>query len=132
MGVKGMNHFTVLTDDLPKTTEFYTELLGLTVGYRPLEDLGVWLYAGGEEAVLHVMADRPLPADRAGVLDHMAFTGSDLPGIIEKLRQRSLKFELRRQKKSRIWQLFFHDPNGAKVELDFSADEPVPPGISDH
>jgi catechol 2,3-dioxygenase-like lactoylglutathione lyase family enzyme len=130
MNVKGMDHFTVLTDDLAKTTAFYTEILGLESGYRPLEDLGVWLYADGR-AVLHVMADRPLPVERAGVLDHMAFTGIDLPAVVGKLRERSLKFELRRQIKTRTWQLFFHDPNGAKVELDFSADEAVPPGIAD-
>jgi catechol 2,3-dioxygenase-like lactoylglutathione lyase family enzyme len=130
MHVKGMDHFTVLTNDLAATTAFYTEVLGLENGYRPLEDLGVWLYAGGR-AVLHVMADRPLPKERAGVLDHMAFTGIGLPEVVSKLRERNLKFDLRRQVKTRNWQLFFHDPNGAKVELDFSADEAAPPGIAD-
>ena len=28
MAVSGMNHFTVLTDDVPRTVEFYARLLG--------------------------------------------------------------------------------------------------------
>ena len=31
-----------------------------------------------------------------------------------------------RQAETGTWQLFLHDPNGAKVELDFPADEPAP------
>ncbi len=33
------------------------------------------------------------------------------------------KYELRRQAGAGTWQLFCHDPNGAKVELDFDASE---------
>jgi hypothetical protein len=29
----------------------------------------------------------------------------------------------RQQAGSGVWQVFLHDPNGAKVELDFDADE---------
>jgi hypothetical protein len=36
------------------------------------------------------------------------------------------QFTLRRNG-TRIWQIFCHDPCGAKVELDFSPDEPAPP-----
>jgi hypothetical protein len=34
----------------------------------------------------------------------------------------------RRQNESRMWQVFFFDPNGARVELDFAADEINPGG----
>jgi len=35
--IHGMNHFTVLTDDLDKTLGFYVDLLGLKPGPRPEE-----------------------------------------------------------------------------------------------
>jgi catechol 2,3-dioxygenase-like lactoylglutathione lyase family enzyme len=129
MSIKSMNHFTVMTNDLDKTVKFYGEILGLKPGYRPLEDAGAWLYAGGKDAVLHVVADRPLPKEAGGVLDHMAFTGADLCGLVDKLRAREVKFELYRQINSNILQIFFLDPNSAKVELDFAADEPLPTGF---
>lgn len=123
MPVAGMNHFTVLTGDLAVCKRFYTELLGLEEGFRPdLGFPGVWLYAGGQ-AVLHVIAGRPLPADPRGVLDHMAFTATDLRGTLAKLKDRGIKYDLRPQPQSGVWQLFFFDPDGARVELDFGPDE---------
>lgn len=123
MAVQGMEHFTVLAEDLEATRAFYREILGLEEGYRPpLGFPGVWLYVGGR-AVLHVIAGRALPAEPAGVLDHMAFAAKDLPGTLAKLKQRRIEYVLRRQADTRVWQLFFHDPSGAKVELDFAAEE---------
>ena len=56
----------------------------------------------------------------------MAFTGRDLTGTVGKLKARGLAYELRRLPAYGTWQLFFHDPNGAKVELDFDAAERAP------
>ena len=36
---------------------------------------------------------------------------------------RGLTYELRQQAGAGTWQLFSHDPNGAKVELDFDPSE---------
>ncbi|MGC4095001.1 MAG: VOC family protein [Polyangiaceae bacterium] len=122
MAITAMNHFTVLTDDLAGTVKFYAEL-GLSEGPRPpLGFPGAWLYAGGQP-VLHVIAGRPLPNPRAGVLDHMAFSASGLRDVVQRLRAAGVKFDLRRQADSGVWQLFLFDPNGARVELDFEAAE---------
>ncbi len=126
MPIRGMNHFTVLTADLAATRDFYIGLLGLEEGPRPdLGFPGTWLYVK-EEAVLHVIAGRPLPPDPRGVLDHMAFSASDLPAMTGKLKARGIKYDLRRQNESGVWQLFCFDPNGARVELDFEAHEAGP------
>ncbi|HEY6335371.1 MAG TPA: VOC family protein [Alphaproteobacteria bacterium] len=126
MTVKAMDHFTVLAADLAETRAFYEELLGLREGYRPPFDFpGAWLYAG-KHAVLHIIAGRDLPKEPAGVLDHMAFSAAGLTDTVAKLEGRKMDYLLRRQAESRTWQLFFHDPNGAKVELDFAPEEPGP------
>lgn len=122
--IVGMNHFTAIAEDPQKTLDFYVGLLGLTVGHRP--DLGfdgAWLYAGGEQAVLHLYFDRPPPSQRAGVIDHMAFTAKDLKAVKARFDERGVKYDLRQQKDSGIWQLFTYDPSGAKVELDFDPAE---------
>jgi catechol 2,3-dioxygenase-like lactoylglutathione lyase family enzyme len=126
MAIVAMNHFTVLTRDLDATRDFYVGLLGLTQGERPdLGFPGVWLYAGGQ-AVLHVIAGRALPPDPRGVLDHMAFSAKDLPATVGKLKSRGIAYDLRRQPESGTWQLFCFDPSGARVELDFDANETAP------
>lgn len=128
MAVAGMNHFTILTDNLPATLAFYDEHLGLRPGARPPFTFpGAWLYPqGGNEAILHVIAGVERKVLVKGVIDHMAFTGRDLPATVKKLKERGVGYELRRLPEYGTWQLFFHDPNGAKVEIDFDPAEPAP------
>jgi catechol 2,3-dioxygenase-like lactoylglutathione lyase family enzyme len=126
MAIAGMNHFTVLSGNLDTTKAFYVDILGLKEGYRPpLGFPGVWLYVG-DQAVLHVIAGRKLPAEPGGVLDHMAFSASDLPATVKKLESSGIKYDLRKQPDSGTWQLFCFDPSGAKVELDFVPTEKAP------
>jgi catechol 2,3-dioxygenase-like lactoylglutathione lyase family enzyme len=56
----------------------------------------------------------------------MAFYGSDLAGTVKKLKAKGIAYDLRRLPEYGTWQLFFHDPNGAKVEIDFDAQESAP------
>jgi catechol 2,3-dioxygenase-like lactoylglutathione lyase family enzyme len=122
MGIEGMNHFNVLTDDVDATRRFYIGIVGLTEGERPpLGFDGAWLYAGGH-AILHVSKGR-LPQPRAGVIDHMAFSATDLKGTVARLKENKVEFVLRQQVGTGVWQIFCHDPMGAKVELDFDPSE---------
>ena len=122
--IVGMNHFTITAEDERQTLDFYVGLLGLTVGPRPdLGFPGAWLYAGGTQAVLHMYFGRPMPATRTGVIDHLAFSATDLRAVKARLDEAGVKHELRRQAGAGTWQLFTTDPNGAKVELDFDAAE---------
>ena len=128
MAVSGMNHFTILTDNLDATLAFYKEHLDFSPGPRPPFTFpGAWLYAaGGSDAILHVIAGRQKKDLVKGVLDHMAFTAQDLAGAVAKLRAHGVDYELRKLPSYGTWQLFFVDPNGAKVELDFDPAETAP------
>ncbi len=131
MSVQGMNHFTVLSDDLEVTKKFYCDLLGLEVGPRPnFQFPGWWLYSG-DTPVLHVIHRNKLDVG-AGVIDHMAFTATDLPGTAAKLDKAKVTYELRRLPqggpRAGLWQMFFDDPHGAKVEFDFDKEEKAPAG----
>jgi len=123
--ITALNHFTVIAEDPRQTLDFYVGLLGLTSGDRPdLGFPGAWLYAQrGGPALVHVYFDRPVPAQRAGVIDHMAFSASGLKAVKARFDERAHPYDLRRQRGAGTWQLFCHDPNGARVELDFDAGE---------
>ena len=122
--IQGMNHFTVIAEDPAKTLDYYVGLIGLEEGPRPdLGFAGAWLYGDGTQAILHLYFDRKPPAQRAGVIDHMAFTASDVKAVKARFDAAGVKYDLRRQTGSGIWQLFSYDPNGAKVELDFDPAE---------
>jgi catechol 2,3-dioxygenase-like lactoylglutathione lyase family enzyme len=123
MTIEGMNHFTVLTDDVPKTVRFYGDVLGLVPGDRPnLGFPGAWLYAQGQ-AILHVVGGRPPEALKPGVIDHIAFSARGLAAVLARLSVHGVEHVCRQQVGSGTWQVFFFDPNGARVELDFAASE---------
>jgi catechol 2,3-dioxygenase-like lactoylglutathione lyase family enzyme len=127
MTVTALDHCTVLTDDLPATLAFYEEHLNLKPGARPPFNFpGAWLYADGGKGphpILHIVAGRKM---MPGVIDHVAFGGRGLAAAIAKLKAGGIAYELRRLPAYGTWQLFFHDPNNAKVEIDFDAAEPAP------
>jgi catechol 2,3-dioxygenase-like lactoylglutathione lyase family enzyme len=119
-----MSHFTILTKDVAATEAFYAEMLGLKTGYRPpISRPGVWLYAD-ETPILHVIDPVQMPKEPAGVLDHMAFNATGLDDVVGKLKKRGIDYILYQQGETGTWQMFFHDVNGAKVELNFQRDEP--------
>jgi catechol 2,3-dioxygenase-like lactoylglutathione lyase family enzyme len=125
--IQGMNHFTITAEDRAATLDYYCGLLGLVEGHRPdLGFPGAWLYPpGGAQAVLHIYWDRPMPSLRTGVIDHMAFTATNLKAVKARFDARGISYRLQQQAGAGTWQLFSHDPNGAKVELDFAASELV-------
>jgi len=132
MAIQGMNHFNVLTDKLAATRSFYVGVLGFTEGPRPpLGFGGAWLYAGGQP-VLHV-SEGKLPADPAGVLDHLAFSATDLKGTVGEAEGERNRVHAAPAGGRRNVADFCHDPCGAKVELDSRPRSPHPrrrePGI---
>jgi catechol 2,3-dioxygenase-like lactoylglutathione lyase family enzyme len=128
MPVTAMNHFTILTDDLDTTLAFYAEHLKLRPGPRPPFTFpGAWLYAeGGDDPILHIVAGQAKGVLVKGVIDHMAFSGRDLAGTVARLKAQGVSYDLRRLPEYRTWQLFFHDPNNALVEIDFDPAEAAP------
>jgi catechol 2,3-dioxygenase-like lactoylglutathione lyase family enzyme len=128
-GIRRMDHFTVVTDRLDETRAFY-ERLGLAVGPRPDFGIGgLWLYAGAQ-AVLHVVEVGQMPTPRRGALDHMAFHGGDIVETLELLKREGVAYRLMRLPRPwSTWQVFFLDPNGAEVEIDFDAAQTVPPHL---
>ncbi len=130
MPITRMDHFNIITDDLPATLAFYEEHLNLKPGARPpFKFPGAWLYADGgkgKDPILHVVAGKDRKLLVKGVIDHMAFYGTGLAATVAKLKAQGIDYELRRLPEYGTWQLFFHDPNNAKVEIDFDAKEPEP------
>ena len=117
------DHFTIVTDRLADTQQFY-EAFGFTVGPRPAISIpGLWMYLQGYP-VLHILVPPRMPEPRRGVLDHMAFRAEGLPEILAKLKAMGVGYSLRRMAAPLDdWQLFFDDPNGATVEFEFVGSE---------
>jgi catechol 2,3-dioxygenase-like lactoylglutathione lyase family enzyme len=127
-----LNHYTIRARDLEATRNFYTEIVGLTVGDRPpLNFPGYWLYCGGAPTVhlIGYRADDPAiddtPAQPAstGRLDHIAFACEGLRAMKQNLEVHGIKFDERVLPRLNMTQLFYHDPDGIAVECNFPAHE---------
>jgi catechol 2,3-dioxygenase-like lactoylglutathione lyase family enzyme len=118
-----LQHVLVLTDDLEATRAFYCDILGLEAGERPqLPFPGYWLYAEGV-ACLHIAERGPydthaasvgLPA-KASPVEHVAFEAHGHEELVERLGAAGV--EVTANHSAAGIQLFFEDPNGARIEL---------------
>lgn len=131
MPVQRLEHFTVLTDDIDGTRDFYARVLGMQPGFRPpLEFTGHWLYldnvpclhiVGWQSYLEHsrkVGIPASLPAATTGAFDHVAFTGTDHEGFARHLREQGVAAHVNVAPGAGLVQFFFADPNGVKIEVN--------------
>lgn len=125
MPATGFNHYNLRAprELLDELRDFYCEVLGLTVGARPaFRSFGYWLYANGHD-VLHLSETAPgevRATHVATTFDHVAFTCTDPVGMEEILVERRIEFGERFVDQTATKQIFFRDPAGNGVELNFS------------
>ena len=124
MSVIGFDHYNLCAprELLESLRHFYTEVVGLTDGYRPpFKSFGYWLYAG-EHAVLHLSEaaqnSTPTPPGEPS-FNHAAFRCSGLQKFEKKLAQNGIDYTTARVPDVEIVQLFLSDPAGNGVELSF-------------
>ncbi len=131
MPLAQLEHYLVLTDDLDCTRDFYHQALGMRVGPRPdLGFPGYWLYLGDVPAIhiaewesyrAHSNAAGISVSTRApgtGPVDHIAFNAIDCEAVKAALRASGVQFSVNEVPAVGLTQLFLHDPNGVKLEIN--------------
>ena len=119
MAIVGLDHVNIRTAELAKTEAFFTEVLGLTVGWRPdFSFAGTWLYAGGQDVVHLVEVARVGAATRGSALDHFAFAIDDYEDAVRRLEAAGMAYEPAVAPNGGIRQLFVTELNGVTIELN--------------
>ena len=113
---------------LDELRDFYRDVVGLTVGERPpFRRFGYWLYTG-ERAVLHLSLTDD-GEERSGTavntFSHAAFNCTGRAEFERRLKSRGIPYRTAQVPLLNLAQLFFHDPAGNGVELQFDANEPA-------
>ena len=138
MPLSHLEHFLVAADDIDATRDWYARVLGMRPGPHPEFGFPVhWMYIG-EVDVVHIGPSAKGAGEiqkkylgrtsqdsgtGTGALDHIAFRATGLRETMEHLRKENIAFNQRRASGQALYQLFFHDPNGIKIELNFDAAE---------
>ena len=138
MPLSHIEHFLVASDDIDASRDWYARVLGMTSGPHP--DFGFpvhWMYLGGVD-IVHIGPSAKQAGEiqktylgrtsqdsgsGTGALDHIAFRATGLRAMLEHLKREKVAFTQRRANGQALFQLFFHDPNGIKIELNYAADE---------
>jgi len=138
MPLSHIEHFLVAADDIDATRDWYARVLGMRPGPHP--DFGFpvhWMYIGDVD-VVHIgpSAKGASAAQKqylgrtsqdagagTGAIDHIAFRATGLRAMLEHLREEGVGFSKRRANGQALFQVFFQDPNGIKIELNFAVAE---------
>jgi glyoxylase I family protein len=111
---------------LDQLRDFYRDVVGLTLGYRPpFEEYGYWLYAG-DKAVVHLSQSDGEEIPVSGVVTtfgHAAFACTDRPAVEARLSELGIDYKVARVPELGLLQLFLKDPAGNGVELSFDNEE---------
>ncbi|WP_372786185.1 VOC family protein [Phenylobacterium sp.] len=122
MAIIGLDHVNIRTTQLARTQAFFTDVLGLTVGWRPDFPFGgTWLYAGDKDVVHLVEVGKPSAASRGSALDHFAFAIDDYEDAKAKLDAAGMAYEPSVAPNGGIRQMFVTELNGVTIELNCRA-----------
>lgn len=121
MPIAGLDHYALLASDPERTVRFYSDVVGLHLGYRPaLSFEGAWLYVG-TDPIVHVIFGRDFAEGGTGAVDHLAFRANgNVDDAIAKLQAHNVPYSMRTIERTGVVQVFFRDPDQVGVELNFS------------
>jgi catechol-2,3-dioxygenase len=128
MPVTGFDHYNLRAGRaaLDELRDFYCDVVGLTVGERPpFRRFGYWLYTG-ERPVLHLsLVDDGEQRSGSAVTTfaHAAFNCTGRAEFEQRLKALGIPYRTAQVPLLNLAQLFFHDPAGNGVELQFDASE---------
>lgn len=132
MPATDLNHYNITAPIalLDKIRDFYCDTVGLVVGDRPpLRNDGYWLYAGNR-AILHLSAageGEERMTHVTSTIDHVAFTCVDFSAMRARLDARGITYRNSDVPSMKLRQIFFRDPAGNGVELNFGTNEVASP-----
>jgi len=130
MKLNALDHVNIITDDLEATVRFFVGLFDLDVrdGPEPLPPEHVqWLYDDSGRAIFHINSRQMQQAYRretktgptTGAIHHVALDCSGHQAFIARLEAHGIGYRLNDIPTIHLKQLFFTEPNGVLLELNF-------------
>jgi catechol 2,3-dioxygenase-like lactoylglutathione lyase family enzyme len=128
MQLQLLHHIAIRThpDELKVFLDFYRDVLGMHVGPRSmLKFPGYWLYLG-EQPVVHLQGNAPADEPALSELNafqakfnHVCFSATGIDSTRERLQRRGIEVHEQPVRGCDLYQMFFRDPGGLRLELNF-------------
>jgi len=128
MAVERLDHVNIRTDDIPGTVQFFADVLGLIPGPAPGRppETHVWMLDQNGGALVHINAKRSDDGEGApgaihqGAIHHIAFACTGYDDLLRELSRRGVERRETYSEDLGLRQVFFHEPNGTRIECGFS------------
>ena len=130
--IKTIDHIGILTNDLQRSVEFYTDVLGFSISAKiEMDDAGfsaIFVEKNGSR--IELMGYRDAIPERSGgieiklggglipINDHITFSVDDIEATVTELKEKGVKFSLEPvQLEGGMKIASFKDPDGVLIEL---------------
>jgi len=134
MALQDLQHYLIRARNIELTKKFYIEILGMKEGYRPaFSFVGYWLYLNDKPVVHLVEAFTTNSAQKnylshegdisngRNAIDHIAFHAEGYDEMVAHLKKNHIFMQNRIvPEENHGRQIFITDPNGIRIELNFS------------
>jgi len=130
--IKTIDHIGIMTNDLQKSVEFYTDVLGFSISAKiEMKEVGLsaifiekngskieLMGYGGEIPKRSEGIEIALGGGSIPINDHITFTVDDIGATVAELKEKGVEFGLEPiQLESGMKLASFKDPNGVLIEL---------------
>ena len=118
-----LNHIHIQTNDLEGMSRFFEQALDLIKGERPpFNFAGLWLW-NDDNPIIHLtkshFEQNISNHSGTGIVDHIAFNGSEYDNLIARLERHGLDYVGRQVPGTMARQVFIQGPEGLAVEIVF-------------
>ncbi len=129
--IKTIEHIGILTNDLQRSVEFYTDVLGFSISMKiEMDEVGLSaVFVEKDGCKIELMGYRDIPKRSEGIEvkigekslllnDHITFSVDDIEATAAELKKKGVVFELEPvQLEDSMKLASFKDPNGLLIEL---------------
>lgn len=129
MMIKTMDHIGILTNDLQRSVEFYTDVLGFSISSKMEMDGLTIIFVEKERSKIELMGYKNVPKRPENIQlemgdnslplnDHITFSVDDMEATVDELRKKNVTFDMDPiQLEGGIKMASFKDPNRLLIEL---------------
>jgi len=126
VSVVRLDHVNIRTTQLETMTQWYADILGLSIGPRPnFPFTGAWLYAG-DIAIVHLIAiddTKAMGSEASLKLEHFALRASGMKAFEAKLKAKNEPYRRGNISEFGLAQFNIWDPDGNHIHVDFVLNE---------
>ncbi|KAM3377734.1 hypothetical protein P3S68_010147 [Capsicum galapagoense] len=132
MPLLALNHVSYVCKSVPKSVEFYEQVLGFALIQRPssFEFEGAWLFNHG--IGIHLLGKEDAASKKGKINpkdNHISFQCTDMDLMMQRLDDMEIEYVTATVKEGGVTvdQLFFHDPDGNMIEICNCQNLPIVP-----